>query len=206
MLRPKRNNKEKVQLSKDSYKKAKRIFTYMRPYRFIYSIGWVFLVLSSLVSMLFPLLMGQLLGANENEAAIVEVPNVDMTNINTVIIVMLIVFGAQAIFSFIRIIIFNNVTERTLRDVKKTAFHKLILFPLDFFNRNKVGELTSRIATDVTLIQETLNTTIAEFFRQFVTIAVALGFILYFSWELALWMLAVVPVLAIVAIVFGQIM
>jgi ABC-type bacteriocin/lantibiotic exporter with double-glycine peptidase domain len=67
-----------------------------------------------------------------------------------------------------------------------------------------VGELTSRIATDINLLQETLNTTIAEFFRQFVTIAIALGYILYVSWELALWMLAVVPVLAIVAIVFGR--
>lgn len=199
-----RKKKEKVQLSKDSYRKAKRIFVYMRPYRFIFAIGWIFLILSSLVSMLFPMLMGQLLGANSDEKAIVEVDAVDMTNINTIIIVMLLVFGVQALFSFIRIIIFTNVTERTLKDVKTNAFGKLIGFPLDFYNRNKVGELTSRIATDINLIQETLNTTIAEFFRQFVTIAVALGFIIYFSWELALWMLAVVPVLAVIAIVFGR--
>lgn len=199
-----REKKEKVQLSKDSYRKAKRIFTFMKPYRVIYSIGWIFLVFSSLVSMMFPALMGQLLGANPDESAIIEIPNTDMTDINTIIAVMLLVFGTQAIFSFIRIIIFNNVTEKTLRDVKKNAFNRLILFPLDFFNRNKVGELSSRIATDINLIQETLNTTIAEFFRQFVTIAVALGFILYVSWELALWMLAVVPILAIVAILFGR--
>jgi ABC-type multidrug transport system fused ATPase/permease subunit len=117
---------------------------------------------------------------------------------------MIIVFGTQAIFSFFRIVIFNNVTERTLRDVKKTAFDRLVNLPIDFYNRNKVGELTSRIATDITLIQETLNTTIAEFFRQFVTIAIGLAFILYVSWELALWMLAVIPLLAIIAIVFGR--
>ena len=49
-----------------------------------------------------------------------------------------------------------------------------------------------------------MNTTIAEFFRQFITIAVALSFIIYLSWELALWMLAVVPILAIIAIIFGR--
>jgi ABC-type multidrug transport system fused ATPase/permease subunit len=199
-----RKKKEKVNLTKDSYRKAKRIFSYMRPYRFIFMIGWVFLILSSLVSMLFPMLMGQLLGASSDERPIIELEAVDMSNINTIIIVMLMVFGIQAVFSFIRIIIFTNVTERTLKDIKTDAFGKLITFPLDFYNRNKVGELTSRIATDINLIQETLNTTIAEFFRQFVTIAVALGFIIYFSWELALWMLAVVPVLAIIAIVFGR--
>jgi ABC-type multidrug transport system fused ATPase/permease subunit len=199
-----RKKKEKVNLTKDSYRKAKRIFSYMRPYRFIFMIGWVFLILSSLVSMLFPMLMGQLLGASSDERPIIELEAVDMSNINTIIIVMLMIFGIQAVFSFIRIIIFTNVTERTLKDIKTDAFGKLITFPLDFYNRNKVGELTSRIATDINLIQETLNTTIAEFFRQFVTIAVALGFIIYFSWELALWMLAVVPVLAIIAIVFGR--
>ncbi|MEX1002010.1 MAG: ABC transporter ATP-binding protein [Crocinitomicaceae bacterium] len=199
-----RNNKDKVKLSKDSYRKAKRIFRYMKPYRFIYSIGWFFLVLSSVTAMIFPALMGQLLGANKDEKPLIDIPNTDMTDINTILIVMLIVFGTQALFSFFRIIIFNKVTENTLRDIKKNAFNRIILFPIDFFNRNKVGELTSRIATDINLIQETLNTTIAEFFRQFVTIGIALGFILYFSWELALWMLAVVPILAIIAITFGR--
>jgi ABC-type multidrug transport system fused ATPase/permease subunit len=200
----KREKKEKVELSKDSYKKAKRIFAYMRPYRGVYALGWLFLVGSSLISMMFPALMGQLLGAEKGEAPLIDIPNVDMTNINTIIMVMLIVFALQAVFSFFRIVIFNSVTEKTLRDVKKTAFSRMVNYPLDFFNRNKVGELSSRVATDITLIQETLNTTIAEFFRQFVTIAVALIWILSISWELALWMLAVIPVLAIVAITFGR--
>ncbi|MEO9532030.1 MAG: ABC transporter transmembrane domain-containing protein [Crocinitomicaceae bacterium] len=200
----KREKKEKVELSKDAYKKAKRIFAYMRPYRGIYIIGWFFLLGSSLISMMFPALMGQLLGAEKGADPMIDIPNVDMTNINVIILVMLVVFALQAIFSFFRIVIFNRVTEKTLRDIKKNAFTRMVNYPLDFYNRNKVGELSSRIATDITLIQETLNTTIAEFFRQFVTIAVALVVILSISWQLALWMLAVVPVLAIVAITFGR--
>ena len=199
-----RKKREKVELSKDSYQKAKRFFMFLKPYRGIYTIGWIFLIFSSLTAMLFPALMGQLLGANESDEPMLDLPNLDMNNINTIIIVMLVVFGVQAIFSYFRIVIFNYVTERSLRDLKMKSFNKLVHFPLDFYNRNKVGEITSRIATDINLLQETLNTTIAEFFRQFVTIAIALGFILYASWELALWMLAVVPVLAIVAIVFGR--
>ncbi len=199
-----RKNKEKVELSDDAYKKARRFFGFIKPYRSAYAIGWLFLLLSSVTAMLFPALMGQLLGANKSDQAFVQIPNIDLTNINTIIIVMLVVFGAQAIFSFCRIWIFSTVTERALRDLKVKSFNKLVHFPINFFNKNKVGELTSRIATDINLLQETLNTTIAEFFRQFVTIAIALGYILYTSWELALWMLAVVPVLAIAAIIFGR--
>lgn len=181
-----------------------RFFGFIKPYRWVYFIGWIFLLLSSVTAMLFPALMGQLLGSQADSESIVDVGALDLSNINTLLVVMLAVFGAQAIFSFFRILIFSNVTERALRDLKVRAFNKLVNFPLDFFNRNKVGELTSRIATDINLLQETLNTTIAEFFRQFITIGIALAYILYTSWELALWMLAVVPVLAIVAIIFGR--
>lgn len=203
MLRP-RKNKEKIELSDESYRKARRFFKFLKPYRSMYVFGWTFLVLSSVTAMIFPALMGQLIGANPDEDPIFEIGQLDLSDVNTTLLVMLAVFGAQAIFSFFRIIIFNKVTENALRDLRKNAFDKLVNLPMDFFNRNKVGELTSRIATDVNLIQETLNTTIAEFFRQFVTIGIALGMIFYFSWELALWMLAVVPVLAIVAISFGR--
>lgn len=199
-----RKKREKIELSKDAYKKARRFFGFIKPYRGAYAVGWIFLVLSSATAMLFPALMGQLLGANETDKPIFELPNMNLNDINVIIVVMLVVFGAQAIFSFFRILIFNNVTERALRDLKEKSFGKLVNLPLDFYNRNKVGELTSRIATDINLLQETLNTTIAEFFRQFVTIGVALIVILYVSWELALWMLAVVPLLAIIAIVFGR--
>ncbi|WP_027419389.1 ABC transporter ATP-binding protein [Crocinitomix catalasitica] len=198
------SKKDKVTLSEDAYKKARRFFKFLKPYRSVYLVGWLFLILSSITSMLFPALMGQLLGTNGDEKPIVDIPNVDLTNINTILIVMLVVFGAQAVFSFIRIVLFNHVTERALKDLKSKAFDRLIKYPIDFFNRNKVGELSSRIATDINLLQETLNTTIAEFFRQFITIIIALGFILMVSWELALWMLAVVPVLAISAIIFGR--
>jgi ABC-type multidrug transport system fused ATPase/permease subunit len=154
--------------------------------------------------MFFPALMGQLLGANSEDKPIIQSNLIDFNDINSILLVMFATFALQAIFSFFRIHIFNLVTENALRDLRIKAFDKLVHFPIDFYNKNKVGELTSRIATDINLLQETLNTTIAEFFRQFITIAIALGFILMTSWELALWMLAVVPVLAIVAIVFGR--
>jgi len=197
-------DRERVKVSKTAYAKALRLLSFMVPYRKLYVVGWIFLLLSTGTSMLFPVLMGQLLGAQKGETPVVNMEQVDFTNINVILGVMLAVFAAQALFSFFRVVIFSNVTENVLRDLKKRAFEKLTYLPMNFFNKNKVGELTSRIATDINLLQETLNTTIAEFFRQLVTILVGLLAIFYISWELALWMLAVVPVLAIIAIVFGR--
>ncbi len=205
-----KEKKEKVKLTKQSYQKASQFFKYMKPYSGIYAIGWVFLILSSITAMLFPLLMGKLLGTDKitNGSPINSTitNSFDFSNfdVNSILILLIIVFAAQSVFSFFRIILFTMVTEKTLRDIKAIAFKKLIHYPIDFYNRHKVGELTSRVATDITLVQNTLNTTLAEFFRQFITIFIGVGYILYVSPKLALWMLAVIPFVAIVAVLFGR--
>lgn len=206
MFGPKKNKEKRIKLSKDSIQKAKKIFSYIRPYRSTFFIGWIFLFLSSAIGLLFPLLMGQLLGANsEQSSSLSEVLKlISVDNVNSVALALFVMFGFQSLFSFFRVVIFTNVTEKTLRDIRKDAFTRLVYMPMDFFNQNKVGELTSRISSDIEKIQETLRTTIAEFFRQIVIIVGGIAFLLVISWKLALIMLGTLPIVIIVAIVFGR--
>jgi len=205
MLRPKKEQKEKVKITKSSINKAKGIFTYLKPYAGIYFIGWIFLVLSTSAGLVFPYLMGKLLGAGAATSNMSEaIGLIDMSNINNVAIALFVLFGFQSLFSFIRVVLFNNVTENALRDLRNDAFSKLVYMPMDFFNRNKVGELTSRLSSDITQIQETLRTTIAEFFRQIIIVVGGILFLFFISWKLALIMLGTVPVMAIIAVIFGR--
>lgn len=206
MMRPKKKKEEKIKITKESLKTAKGIFAYLKPYSGTFIIGWIFLVLSTGAGFAFPYLMGQLLGGTSTTPMSMEasLSEMDLSNINTVAFILLILFIAQALFSYFRVILFTNVTENALRDLKNDAFNKLVYMPMDFFNSNKVGELTSRISNDVTQIQETMRTTIAEFFRQLVVVIGGVLLLFYFSWKLALIMLATVPVMAIVAVIFGK--
>ncbi len=205
MLRPKKEQKEKVKITKSSIKKAKGIFTYLKPYAGIYFIGWIFLVLSTSAGLVFPYLMGKLLGAGASTTNVSDaIGLIDMSNINNVAIALFVLFGFQSFFSFVRVVLFNNVTENALRDLRNDAFSKLVYMPMDFFNRNKVGELTSRLSSDIAQIQETLRTTIAEFFRQIIIVVGGILFLFFISWKLALIMLGTVPVMAIVAVIFGR--
>lgn len=206
MLRPKTAKKEKVQLTRDSFKKAKRIFSYIRPYRTAYFIGWIFLILSTSAGLIFPVLLGQLLGIGDGVKTSMAdaVKAIDLSNIRTVTLALFILFGAQAVFSYFRVVLFTNVTEKALRDLRSDVFNRLVHLPMDFFNKNTVGELTSRMSSDITQIQETLRTTIAEFFRQIVMVVGGVIFIGFVSWKLALIMLATVPVIALVAVFFGR--
>jgi ABC-type multidrug transport system fused ATPase/permease subunit len=206
MLRPKKKSEQKVKLSKESYRKATGIFRYLGPYKGIFFIGWIFLILSTSVGLIFPYMMGQLLGSGSSGTAGMEdsIKLINFNNINDVALALFILFFAQAFFSYFRVVIFTNVTENAMRDLRSAAFQKLVYMPMDFFNQNKVGELSSRLSSDVTQIQETLKTTIAEFFRQIVIVFGGVAFIFVFSWKLALIMLGTVPVMAVIAVFFGR--
>lgn len=205
MMRPKKTKEPKVKLTKDSWRKAARFLKYLKPYAGTYFIGWIFLVLSTSAGLVFPYLMGKLLGsssATSNPAQAIRL--IDLSNVNQIAFALFILFFFQSVFSFVRVVLFNNVTENALRDMRNDAFERLVYMPMDFFNRQKVGELTSRVASDIAQIQEVLRTTIAEFFRQIIIVFGGIAFLFFISWKLSLIMLATVPVMAIVAVFFGR--
>ena len=194
-------NTKKISASK----KLRFLLSYLKPYLLTYSIGWIFLVLSTLAGLVFPYLMGGLLGADAGGSSVDTIGQVLSKNsVNGIAFALFILFGIQSLFSFFRVVLFNNVTENALRDLRNDAFERMIYMPMDFFNTHKVGELTSRIASDITQIQETMRTTIAEFFRQLVIVVGGITFLVFISWKLSLIMLGTVPVMAIIAVIFGR--
>lgn len=200
-LSSKQTNTKKISASK----KLRFLLSYLKPYLFSYSIGWIFLVLSTLAGLVFPYLMGGLLGADSRGSSVDTIGQVLSKNsVNGIAFALFILFGIQSLFSFFRVVLFNNVTENALRDLRNDAFERMIYMPMDFFNTHKVGELTSRIASDITQIQETMRTTIAEFFRQLVIVVGGITFLVFISWKLSLIMLGTVPVMAIIAVIFGR--
>lgn len=183
-------------LSKESIQKALRIFRYVKPYRLLFSVGLLFLFLSSSASLVMPKLLGELI----NSASEGEIAN-QIDKIGLILVAVLIL---QAVFSFFRIVIFVNVTEKVLASLRQATYTHLIKLPMSFFSEKRVGELNSRISSDITLLQETFTTTLAEFIRQLITIVGGIAILSYTSWKLTLFMLSLVPVLAIVAVIFGK--
>ena len=199
----KKVKKEKIKLSKNSYKQAKNFLSFVKPYSGVYFIGFVFLLLSSGVSISLPILLGQILGADASQmTGEWEIGN--MNNIYGVLTILAIILPAQAVFSFFRVITFHYVTHNSIKDMRQKAFEVLIKSPLSFFDSSKTGETISRISNDTEQIQETLTTTVAEFFRQLLIVLVGVIFIFRVSPKLVLIMLGVLPVAAITAIIFGR--
>lgn len=184
----------KVKLNKTNLKKALRIFRYMKPYKTKYLIGLLFLLLTGATALVFPLLMGKLVDASNAKT---------LDSIDNVALVLLVVFIAQAVFSYFRIYLFVSVAENTLAGLRQETYAHLIKLPMTFFSQHRVGELNSRLSSDVTMLQDVFTTTIAEFLRQVILIVGGIIFLSIISAKLTLLMLSIVPVVAVLAIVFG---
>lgn len=189
-------NKGEKAAKKGGLRKALKLYKYIKPYRGEFALGLFFLILSSAANLALPKFLGDLVDTTKSEQA--------FENIQQTSLILLGILVAQAVVSFFRVVLFVNVTEKTLASLRQATYEHLIKLPLSFFNKRRVGELNSRISADISTLQETFTTTLAEFIRQLIIIIGGVAILLVSSTKLTLFMLAIVPVVMIVAVVFGK--
>ncbi|OFY84402.1 MAG: multidrug ABC transporter ATP-binding protein [Bacteroidetes bacterium RIFCSPLOWO2_12_FULL_35_15] len=185
----------KAKINKTSLKKALRVFQYTGKHKWKLYLGLFFLLLTGGTALLFPMMLGGLVKTIEKK---------DFSQINDIGIYLIIVLSLQSVFSYFRIYLFVNYTENTLATLRQAVYAHLIQLPMSFFVQQRVGDLNSRMSADISQIQDTLTTTIAEFLRQFILVVGGIILLLYISPKLTLMMLAIVPVVAIAAVIFGR--
>lgn len=186
--------KKKITIS--GLRNAFKLYSYIRPYRTIYIIGLFFLFGSSITNLAFPKLIGDLVNSG-NEGNLGE----DLNRIALLLAGILIV---QALFSYFRTILFVKVTERSLADLRQDTYNHLIRLPVKFFDKRRVGELNSRISSDISLLQETMTSTLAEFVRQVIIIVGGIALMVFTSFKLTIFMLAILPGVVLLAVFFGR--
>ena len=135
---------------------------------------------------------------------LIDASNISIEKINSIGIYLILLFAVQAIFSFFRVVLFVEVTEGMLANIRNATYSNLIQLPMVFFSNRRVGELNSRLSSDLSQIQDTFTTSIAEFLRQLIIIIGGITALFFTSIKLALAMLAVIPLVAIIAVVFGR--
>jgi ABC-type multidrug transport system fused ATPase/permease subunit len=184
-------NEKTKSIKPSDLEKAFRIFAYIKPFRVKFSIGFLFLFITALASLAFPKYLSQLMSSDVNTLS---------RNLGILVVLLVI----QSIASFFRILIFVDVTEKSLAHIRQDVYKHLIQLPMSFFAEKRVGELNSRIASDTSQIQETLTTTLAEFFRQIAMIVGGITILALTSVKLTIFIIAVIPTLMIIAVIFGR--
>jgi ABC-type multidrug transport system fused ATPase/permease subunit len=173
-----------------------KLYRFLKPYGWLFALGLLFLLVSTGASLMFPKLLGDMVDiANKG-----EMPD----GIRRTGILLFIILTAQALFSYSRTRLFVIVTEKTLASIRQYLYNHLIRLPMSFFSERRVGELNSRISADISLLQDSLTGTLADFLSQMLVIIGGITFMMISSYQLTLFTLAIVPAMALFAFYSGR--
>lgn len=188
-----------AKLSRESLKEALAIFRYLLPYRAKFFAALIALFVSSLLGLVFPYITGQLI-----DGALSGTGNGFFSDLDHIALTLFAALGAQAVFGYFQSLWFVEVGERSLNDLRKETYAKMIALPMSFFAQRRVGELTSRLSADLAQLQETLTFTLAQLLRQATILVGGLILIFYTSAKLTGVMLLSLPLLIALAVYFGR--
>ncbi len=205
----------KAKINRENIRQALDLYRYLRPYRGKFFLSLVFIALSAFTTSLFPLFLGKMIDAAAPGSGAVATGNTGMLpfsqqlremnwDLNTTLLLIFIQLTLQMFFSYMRVYLLTEVGERSLAGMRKDVYSKLLSMPMSYFSEKRVGELSNRISSDLAQIQDALSFTLAEFLRGIFTLVIGLFFIFWISSKLALVMLAVVPLIAVLAVIFGK--
>jgi ATP-binding cassette subfamily B protein len=204
MARYSRNDQAGVELPKakvdrESLRQALELFRYLRPYRARFGAALAGSFVNSLLGLAFPYLAGSFVDAALHHKAGAGIGGVN----GTTLLLMGILFS-QACFSYFNFLSYAAVGQRSMMDLRSDTYAKLISLPMSFFAQRRVGELASRLSADMIQIEDTLTGVLPQFIRQATLLIGGMALIAATSLKLTGIMLACLPLVTAVAVVFGR--
>ena len=177
-------------------KQMARLYRFLKPYKGRFALGLLFLLLSTAASLMFPRLLGEMVDQANNGGL-----TRDITRTGLFLLAILV---AQSLFAYTRTRLFVVVTEKTLASIRQHIYNHLIRLPMSFFSSRRVGELNSRISSDISLLQDSLTNTLADLLSQLLVITGGITLMMISSLKLTLFTLAIVPAISLMAFYSGR--
>ena len=179
-----------------SISQFRRLFAFVKPYRTRLYIALIVIMIGSLLGLAGPYSLQFLIDAvfKDNNAAL----------LNIITLLLIGIFLLQSVFYFIRAYLLSFIGERVMADLRIRLFSHLQYLSLSFFSERRTGELVSRLTNDVTTVRALVTSDISTALSQALTFVGAIILIVITDWRLTLFMLALIPVVIIIAIIFGR--
>jgi subfamily B ATP-binding cassette protein MsbA len=192
----------------------RRLFGYVKPYRWRFIVGLVFGLLFGVVNATLPMVVAQVStvifgGAMLNPRSLLRHHEMLTTGpqINSIALMCLLipaVMMARSLLSYGNAYYMNWVSNRVVMDIRNELFAKMVRHSMDFFNRIRAGFLMSRIANDTRSMQMALSTVSSDVFKQPITIVGAITALVLIDWKFTLVTLILFPACLIPIRIFGQ--
>ena len=173
----------------------RRLLRYLIPYRLIFFIALISLLVGSGLGLIFPWLMQNLVNSVFQQGS--------QNELNRITGILVITFLTRSIFYYIQGYSLSFIGERIVADLRQQVYEHLHTLSLRFFSDRRVGELISRLSADITLVRTALTTNIATVLGQSVMFVGSLILMLLLNWRLTLFILVLAPLVVASAAIFG---
>ncbi|MBE0477716.1 ABC transporter ATP-binding protein [Candidatus Aerophobetes bacterium] len=167
-----------------------RLFRYFRAYWGYLAFGIVCTVITTLVTLAVPWVVGKDL----IDSVILE--GKDLSLLNLIAIGLFVLFVIKGFASFGQMYLISRVTYSVAADLRSSAYEHLQRLSLSFYKKRRTGEIMSRLTNDVDVIQNAFINEMSNFFGNFLLLIGVLAFIFYIHWQLSLFVLILIPVLS----------
>jgi ATP-binding cassette subfamily B protein len=159
------------------------------------AVATLFLLVGGAASLAYPRVIGVLIDAAVSGGA---------TTINRAAVIMAMIFAVQAVAVSLRYYLFSIAGERIVTRLREQVYRSIIEQEIGFFDARKTGELTSRLTADATVVQNTVSVNLSMGLRNLVLVVGGLGLLAVSSLRLTALMLALVPPVALGAVIVGR--
>lgn len=173
----------------------RRLFGFLKPYRGRMLIALIALIGSSALSLVFPAVIQRVVDS-------VLVAG-DSAMLDQITILLMIVFFIRSLTTVIENYNIGYIGEHIVVDLRLTLYRHLQKLSIGYFNDQRIGELISRLTSDVTQIRGVLTSNINTLFQQTLILIGSVGVMVVLNWRLTLFILGIIPVIAILGVGFG---
>ena len=173
----------------------RNLFAYLNPYKARLALALLMLLISVALSLVFPYVIRQVLDS------VLEARDIQL--LNQITVALIVVFFIRSISTLLQNYNLNYVGERISMDMRVRLYNHLQTLSLGFFSNRRVGELVSRLSSDVTIMRTALTSNINTFLQQtFIGIgSVIVMFVI--NVRLTLFVLVLTPMIGILGALFG---
>jgi subfamily B ATP-binding cassette protein MsbA len=174
----------------------KRLLGYLNPYKGRMTMAILALLISSGFGLAFPLVIVRLLDSVTKAASFAP--------LNNLAFLLAGIFLLQAAFSFVQSYLLAYIGEHIVYDLRTSLYGHLQQLSLDFYANRRVGDVISRLSSDVTQMRTMLTNNLTTLLSSIVTLVGAIVIVLTLNARLTLFIIALIPAVLIVAFLFGS--
>src|SRR5690606_20263917 len=172
---------------KNQKETIKRIWGYLKTQKVGIIVVILFVILSSLLSLLGPLLIGVIIDQ--------YIIKFDMSGTIRMLIILSIIYIASALFSWLQTYVMISASLKSIRKLRQDLFVKIQSLPLSFFDKRQQGDLMSRVTNDIDNLNMALSQSVIQIVSSVLTIVGTAIALIYLNWILALVTLLIIPLI-----------